>query len=232
MIVTVSHYTYGWIQHGLTSLFRYVPDVPVLVIDNNPSVDDSCHRAKSFQYPYLRNTAWARHFCEAERAWLESQPNVILQRTPHWLQHGAALDQANLWAHDHFVRYLVHIDPDCECYGRKWLDNLLIAMTQGNWLAAGGRYANGCLHLIPAIWNVSEALSTSFLGRHMTQADRREPEFHKNIDPTKGSAYWDVGQYFWYKCLKLGKETYVPTPEYHHFWGGSRRPHKSAFLIL
>lgn len=239
ILITVSHYTYGWMQQGLNSIFTHCPDVNVLVIDNNPSVEDDIVRQKSFEYgtgPWTnRSDVWKRMYCEAERHWLQQQPNVILLRTPKFMQHGMALDIANNWAYDHDISTLVHIDPDCEISGRMWLTNLLSGIRKGQWFTAGFDFPCGILHLVPAAYSVKQSVKTSFHWCSMLP-DRSDPQFSQIVDVSKFKSFqknnmWDVSQQFWYRCAKQNKATCVPVPDFKHFWAGSRRSHISATLL-
>ncbi len=234
IIVTVSHFTNGWIQDTLKSLFQHCPEVTVLVIDNNPSINDNDVRRKSYEkgaWTY-KSDCWKRHFCEAERYWLSQQPNIIMLRTDNYLQHGEAMDLANKWAYARNIKTIVHIDPDCEVKGRKWLDDLLNGVKNGYWFVSGCCMPSGILHLVPAAYSVAHSLDTSFNfgSRH---PESSEPEFSKLIDSSKlySKDFWDCSQRFWYLCAKQGKAIYIPSLDFVHLWMGSRRQHKNNILF-
>jgi GT2 family glycosyltransferase len=238
IVCTVAHMTYGWIQQCLTSFFRLFPDLPMLVIDNNPSVEDDKRRTDSYNTIwYPRTKAWKRHFCEAERYWLNQQNNVIMLKTPKYYQHGVAIDMANQWAKDNGINYIVLIDPDSICVTGEWLETLISTIKKGYWLVAGGIHPSKVMHLLPSAWKVKEALKYSFIHRSHGE-ETEEVEFSQIVDVSKlqlqnwGQTKWDVGQYFWYQCAKQNKAHYVPCRGWKHFGMGSRSKNPFCWLYL
>jgi hypothetical protein len=236
LVFTVSHFSFGWVQDAVTSFQRVCPELPLLVVDNNPSIHDDQYRRKSYMRNWAgRSSTWQAKFCEAERSWLASQPNILTIQAPECLTHGEAIDLANRWAAQKLIRTLVLIDADTELNGRQWLSNLLEPLGD-MWLTAGGKLASGILHLMPSAWLVREGVKHSFVTRKKTFEDYAHPTYQALVDPTKYDNYtdkkWDTGQHFWFECAKLQRALHVRNPDLAHYYMGSRRLHAKTMLML
>ena len=229
MIVTVSHFTHGWIQDCLNSLFVHCPEFPLLVVDNNPSKDDNKKRAKSYaKKVWLKNDYLERlEMCEIERDWIRNQKRITVLNTTNFMKHGMAIDMANLWAYENGIDTLIHVEPDCMAYGRMWIDTLMKAIRNGYWLACGAVHPSGILYVVPGAWSVKHSLNFSFRARTWEE-DLNEKVYKSIVNRShclpwqRKKSRWDFGQKLFYEYAKLGKVVYVPTWDLKHFCMGSR----------
>ena len=239
VVVIVSYFSYGWTQQCIDSLLRFFPECRILAIDNNPSEHDSDQRAKSFKnlksfWPYGNkkkiDLKWSQ-FCEEERKWLHSHPNIITTlQTPIRFRHGEALNLAVKYCVENKIPRVVLIEPDCTISGPHWLQNLLQSLDEGYWMASG-KWVNGCLHPCPSAWVVEHAKNVNFqcirrtkdihddfFDKHFNLQNKEQKEEFVNKYPI-----WDTAIKAWYEFAKIGRTKYVRPTGFCHYWGKSSR---------
>lgn len=236
LINLTSYYSYGWTKNCLLLLRKYLPASCVIVIDNNPSIDDDENRLKSFSnYPWnsiahpVQNNSLS--FFEAERKWLKTLKNTAVVQTKLRLFHGEAMNLALDYAFYNRFDILVHIEPDCIITGPKWFYNLLEPIKNGAWMSSGVKLPDGSLHPCPSAWFVSKVRQHTF--KHIYKgSDFFEPQFPFLVDVEKSyefeQIWWDTSKKAWYECAKNNKAVHVETPDFQHLWAKS----SSAFNLI
>lgn len=238
IVITLFH-TYGWTQECLTHLRTFLPDVPLLIIDNNPARDDSPRRRASFmrhRSTYGVYSGFDR-FCELESRWVQSVSNATIIKTPSQMYHGACLDMALDWCFKNKYGLMVHIEPDCMIWGTKWYENMLEAMREGYWMAGPYEFASKIIHPTPTVWsvNVIRELNISFLPASKA-ADYLHPRFHEIFNYNDNPLHpwekegWDTGLRAWFKCALRGKAKRTDAPDFFHFWNGTIKCKKEVLV--
>lgn len=152
MPTVVAYKTFAWIESCIRGFREHVPDLPLLVVDNNPLPDQP---------------AWDPGV-DMERAWLEGQPDLHLTRPLHPCpdpdsppaSHGHALDHATQWCREHDIDIMVLFEPDCIITGRAWIDALIAAIEDGAWMAGPLGTGFGPIKPCPSAWRVDEIAGT------------------------------------------------------------------------
>lgn len=207
----VCFHTISWIKRCLSSYRKFIPNGPIVIINNNPSKG-----SPSFIDSYGIIREWSLK-CDKEINWLQEQKEVIViqpQSAGH-LTHGKAIHEALLWAQMADFENLVHIEPDCEIFGRDWFDLIIKKVNNGSWMAGCSIAENGALKVTPTSWLIKEAINFDF------DISRREGAY---IGDDWGNKYWDTGQLAWSKCNENGKADYCPSTDFIHYGYGSKCP--------
>jgi len=228
VIVMVAFNTFDWISPCLEGLREHLPDVDVVVVDNNPC--RGTERSKTFvgHTVYGTSARWSM-YCELETKWLhENKERLNLQvvQTPHFMQHGTAVDFATTHLqYDAFV----HIEPDCDIIGSIWYDRLQERIAEGYWMASGFIYPSREAHPTPSIWrlDVWRYLELSFKPFSRTVFTGQERLFYKVVDVHRmlrtHQNWWDTGIYAAYRCSRRGRAYHVQADGFlHHFKGSAQ----------
>lgn len=234
--VMVAFHTCSWITESLPKFREAFPQIPFLIIDNNPALTDPPKRRDSFQLSsYLVSAKWTPQ-CEAERVWLLTQ-DVAVITTPRYSSHGHCIDLAVNWGIINGYNTMIHIEPDCSTYGPNWLNNLFQAIRDGYWMATGFTVPHGELHPTPSIWRLDIVrymnLSFDYRTRDPLQQERRFYELI-NIGKLLGtdwSGFWDTGLLASYRCARKKRALVVSCKDFaHHFHGSMRKRPGVGFL--
>jgi GT2 family glycosyltransferase len=222
----VSYFSYGWTQECLNSIFKFIPDCKILLIDNNPSKFDDINRKKSFANCLDSKDKILRshNLCELERKWFSSKSNIIVLKTEKRLDHGRAINLAAKWCWDNDIPIMIHLEPDCVITGKIWIENLLNALDNNYWMASGHQYPDGSLHITPSAWLIKKSFQLNF-DWAMKNKDLEDPIYPVVCDVSKTEGWhrigWDVGFKAWFEIAKLNKAKHIDAPDFIHFWGKS-----------
>jgi hypothetical protein len=223
MPIIISYRSRLWIKVGLLSFRRFFPDLPVLIIDNNPDSKIPAHD---------RNV-------EEERKWIT---RWRLHDHHHYFEktgfpeksHGRAMDWALRWCRTNGFDWMLHFEPDCLIDGTEWVNKLLDAAKKDIWMAGSHRKSYGPIHPTPSIWKVNQI--TSSFGSQRRGSDMNHPRFHELMDMKEllsdpvnrggpngyWETCWDTAQKPWFDCAVHDKAVLVEeTPDFRHFWCGS-----------
>ena len=228
VVVLVAFNTYDWIVSCVTSLRKHMPNIDVLVVNNNPSKKNK-ERLASFHGRTVYGTKIGlSDYCESENAWLEEHQNEFnlkIIESPYFMDHGRAIDFAvkNISGYDAFV----HIEPDCEIYGTLWFKRLKDKIAQGYWMASGHFYPSKEPHPTPSIWRIDvfKYLGLSFVAFPRKVFTGQELLFYKIVDVHRmlktHQYYWDTGFYAGYRCSRKYKASWVDASDFRHYYLGS-----------
>jgi hypothetical protein len=233
IICVISFHTYGWIEPCFADLQKYCYNKPLLMIDNNPSWDDSyerwctyeCHPASCWK-PQCEDE---RNFIESQRSYIESTGGAIIQ-TERRLYHGNVIDWALEWCKANKFHTITLIEPDCNMTGDLWLKNLEDAILRGYWMAGTHTTFHNAIHPFGSIWRIDK-ISTSFHAQPNREI-RNLKEFNKVCGPYEepyniwNRTNWDTGLRGWYLIARQNKAKLVKAPDIKHYWGGSYRQRK------
>lgn len=236
LIVLVSYFSNGWTQNCIRSLQKHIPNIDILVIDNNPSIHDSIERANSFSGSCTNSNGLLVQNslvnCEMERSHLKRFRGLKSIQSPLKFSHGQCLNLAIQYAFKYLYKYMIHIEPDCLIKGPCWFSNLLDAADSGAWMAGSTRFVTGHLHPTPSIWDVKQTHHLDFVDCPLANY-QNEPEFPDlyNVKFEKGfarkyvadfyRAYFDTAVKAWYYCAKHNKTKHVKNPDLIHLWAKS-----------
>jgi|694.fasta_scaffold12037_8 GT2 family glycosyltransferase len=229
LINLTSYYSFGWTKNCIKQIRLYIPNVPILVIDNNPSPEDDEKRRSSFSN-YLYNSRAEpvqnnkMFLFESERRWLHSLEMVKIIQTPSRLFHGDAINMAMKYAYANYFDILVHVEPDCIISGNRWYKNLLGAINDGAYMSSGAVMPDRSLHPCPSAWSIANTHHYDFM--HMLKKmDYCDPQYPFLVDMAKTYAFemtfWDTAKKAWYECAKKNKAQYVELTDFRHLWAKS-----------
>jgi hypothetical protein len=222
LAVLVAYRTWPWTAVAVSSFQEWFPDLPLLVVDNNPADVDSA---------VLEN-------CRRERQWLAQRSNLeFLMNSGHERFHGSGIDLALRHCRERHVEFLVHFEPDCLILGRQWLERLLLPLRCGAWMSGMWRHFYGPLHPTPSVWRVDIGWDT--FSHQLRRDDVDHPRFgevfrlqelleHARVHEPQvigfWESYWDTSQRNWFLAAVQDRAAMVePTADFRHFWFGSRR---------
>lgn len=236
VVVMITFHTYHWTAQILPQLKRY-SRLPLLIVDNNPGINDSPERRNSYNVTSCYNASgkWDG-FCEPEKQLIRKQ-NAIVITTPWCMEHGRAVDFAAKWAIEKGFDVMIHIEPDCVIWNSQWIPTLLAELKQDKWVASGKRYPSGELHPTPSAWrlDVWNYLGLSFVTFKRT-IELLEPKFHELINVRKMVAvhrdFWDTAFYAAYRCARRNRASYVTCPGFAHKFRGSITQRKGLGFTL
>lgn len=230
IICIISFHTYGWIESCLADFQRHCGQKPLLIIDNNPSCEDSHERWKTYECKESR--AWKME-CEQERAFTHSvniAKKTVIQ-TPHYFDHGSALNFAVDWCKENKYQAITLIEPDCTISGCTWLNNLERAILNGYWMAGGTKAFHQAIHPFASIWKVDK-IPTSFNCISKIPDIKADGQLFYKLCGTESPWFewaktnWDTALRAWYLLAKQDKTKWVETPDIVHHWEGSYRKRK------
>jgi hypothetical protein len=229
LVTLTSYYSYNWTKICVSNLIKHIPNVVILLIDNNPSPeDDSIRRSSFLNYPYnsigriVENNSM--RLLQKERVWLKSIKNLYLIKTDNRLWHGEAMNLAMDYAKNFKFDILIHIEPDCIIYGYLWYQNLIKAIKDGAWMASGVEMPDGCLHPCPSAWSVKDVCDFDFM-HTLKKTDYFDPEYPFLVNLRYSNqyeiTYWDTAKKAWYECAKKNKTQLVDITGIKHIWAKS-----------
>jgi hypothetical protein len=257
VVVIVLHWTYGQSQNVVQSLLKYVPEVNILAVDNNPSISDIKDNPKRWESymtwgldwkrkDYRVSETWVRHFCDGESYWFHNHPKITCIKAPEFMPHGSSIDFALRWCVDNDIKKFIHIEPDCIIIGRTWYDRLIDAYVRGNWWAVVASIPGNnekyfmdrkLPHPTPSICNVKKALE---IGWRLQFVDRSNSgvfdipgiESHVNTKVIKDHGYWDTSNLFFLQCSFHSKYHEVKCDDFLHIgWGRNKISPKAISFI-
>jgi hypothetical protein len=212
MPVMVSFFTYGWTQQCILCFQKWLPELKILVVDNNPTHPRQmtdwnwCDAGEKWNYFFP--------YCLAERDWLEQQDNVILlkpnRKGDQQIRHGEAIDFAVGWCKENNIDIVLCMEPDTSFKNIDWFYDLLDPILhQGKWIAA--------YKMSPKLGReISHAVSPCPI---MVKVDEIKWSFdHAKIN----RQYYDFAQWVWHKCKESDKSQIVHRSKgFKHHWSGS-----------
>ena len=229
--VIISYRSPLWIKVGLRSFRRFLPKLPILILDNNFDPGMQGYDSK----------------VEVERKWIKEwcyqDSNSYLGKTSSpEKNHGLAMDWAVQWCREHGMRWMLHFEPDCLIDGVEWANKLLEATERDIWMAGSHWKTYGPIHPTPSIWDVNQIRSS--FKEQLRGSDMNHPRFHELMDmkdlmaqaeredlmsgPGRGwfqsywANWWDTAQKPWFDAAINDKTLLVEeTPDFKHFWYGS-----------
>lgn len=211
MVVYSDVNRWDWTKISITSFREHFPDDPLLVVDHN-------------------------HFAP-ERAFLASWGAIVLDNHGP-TTHGGGLDAARLWCLENGYEVMVHFEPDCEVYGRRWYANLVGAIEFGYWMSGSQKMPFGPIHPCPSAWLLDKfdhTFQACLRGRDVMHDRYSEfvpfPDQLDWIDqhpPTWGwqrfwTYWWDTGMKNWFDAAVQDKAALVSCEDIRHFWYGRQR---------
>ncbi len=236
LIILTCYHTHRWIEQCISGLVANLPDVPLMIVNNNPCLDDPPFRKESYnktdpygKYHGLDHTCAWDEKVEFENEFIKTIPNAQIVKTPQHFHHGEAMNYAMAWTAKAGYTIMVHIEPDTIISGRIWYDNLVNAINDGNWMSGGIIARHGEIFSCPTAWNVSEFQKhkMSFLVCDKTPEDLNHPKFLSvfNMDKAEGWSRvgWDTSFKAWFTCAINDKAKVVALPDFQHLWSGSQK---------
>lgn len=203
----IIHYTHGWTQQCVESLFSYFPNKKMIVFNNNPFLNQKVNRTRGGTG---LNHRW-NNLCQAETEYVQNHPNITVVEVPREFNkkisqlptHGEVLDFAFNWCQKNDYHSLLHIEPDCEINGCKWLNNMTQKL-KNNWVVGDGT-------LCPTLWDINSVLELGM-------------SFKKNDDGLNTAIK------IMRECRSQGKFGKASIEGFLHFHKGTRKIHNITFL--
>lgn len=230
--VVVPYFTYRWSRIFLRTFRMHFPDMPLLVIDNNPVPGERL--IKRWKYDHA-----VQYFpiCGEEEKLYRRDPLVtyirntipasVITRT-----HGHGMDMAVDWCRRNNVERFLHLEPDSIVAGRKWYVDMATAIDRGAWIAMSSKTSYGAYIPTPGIFLTGE-IKHSFEWTHK-QNDMYHPAYKRLMDFSTfdGREYqlslmrhWDEGEKIWFEAAKVRKFTETANKDYFHFgFSRARQP--------
>lgn len=229
--VVVPYFTYRWSRIFLRTFRMHFPDMPLLVIDNNPIPGETLIRRR-------RHDHSTKYFsiCGLEKELYLRDPMVTHVRNPFPASpttktHGHGMDLAVDWCRRHHVEMFLHLEPDSIVTGRKWYDNMITAVKAGAWIAMSSKTNYGAYIPTPGLF-VTEHIRHSF-GWVAKDGDLYHPAYKRLVDFSQFNVReyqhslmrnWDEGEKIWFEAARLQKFTHTENPDYFHFGFSRARP--------
>lgn len=217
MPVMVSFFTHGWIQQCVQCFQRCLPELKIVVIDNNPT---SFKQMENWGFPWnpLRNPfpKWRSlfKFALAERDWLNKQNNVILldNKVNYQLSHAQGLSLAFDYCKKEEIDIMLTLDPDCFFESTEWFYNLLQPIiAEDMWMTVQSE----------VVLFVPTASYKKFYGLqipYMQRVNKMQWSFEEGV---RDNNYYDCMAWTYWQCKKNQKTKFVDKGKFIHYKGGS-----------
>lgn len=220
--IIVSFHSVNWIRNSLESFHKILPEINILVVDNNPKIPECINEKK-----YLNSLPWITTI-------RTPHPNTIHRRgSPHF-DHGKALDYGIAWCKNKFDLAL-HIEPDCLTLGRAWFEKMVNKIKEGYWMVGSKKFSFGPIHPTPSLWRIDK-IKHSFsqvpkkedinhplypsLFNHKILKDINDPDYME-IREKWYEEHWDTGFKNWFECAINQKSSCVNIKDFIHFEDGT-----------
>lgn len=257
-ITIVSFFTQGWIQQLITTIWRLSPEQKILVIDNNPDIDDALPLTSYPLNKYQHNP-----MVEAERYWLKTHTRyglvIIKQTNRENLTHGCGMDLARTWCLQNGTENMTHVEPDCVFDNMRWYEEQSREIESGIILAGCFRafwcdpaatmsdYPKCPIHPSCTTYHLPE-ITHSFQSQQRLD-DMQHPQYCKLVSPyfnwmtlDTGDNKpllpgWDTGHKVWFEAAKTGRCVQTNTHGLDHLSHGtlydywSRKPLEEIGII-
>ena len=220
IFVMVAWNTLKWVQKSIPQFLEHFDDYNLLVVDNNSiKSEEKWIQVHADEADYIKG----QKVIYAKSDW--PYDNSYSRRS-----HGLGIDFAKNWCVKNGYDVIIHIEPDCGIFGRKWFDNILAAYNDDTWMIGSCRLTYGPIHPTPALFILDKFQHT--FGECRRAYDVLYPKYYEvfNIKPFFSShvqfnfwcKFWDTAQKNWFEAAIRGKTVLVEkADDFIHYWNGS-----------